>query len=273
MIVARIYDEEKIALVKELGIDTICPSELSEKEIANYIQIGARNVWGKKKVQKNILIVGGFHKARSLSNSLLKKGYHVTVVNKNYEDCEKLAEVNRLNVIYGDGSKKFILEDANAGNCQVAIALTDSDEINLVICEMCKQFFHVKKTVALLNDPSKTNFFYQMGVDRVVCALNMITNIMEEQAVMDEMTRMIPVDEGRIQIMEIPIPENSAVAGKKLWELNLPKEIIIGCILRGDQSLIPRGDTRITKGDVLLIITSDKRKLEQIKELTKYASS
>lgn len=273
MIVARIYDEEKIALVKELGIDTICPSELSEKEIANYIQIGARNVWGKKKVQKNILIVGGFHKARSLSNSLLKKGYHVTVVNKNYEDCEKLAEVNRLNVIYGDGSKKFILEDANAGNCQVAIALTDSDEINLVICEMCKQFFHVKKTVALLNDPSKTNFFYQMGIDRVVCALNMITNIMEEQAVMDEMTRMIPVDEGRIQIMEIPIPENSAVAGKKLWELNLPKEIIIGCILRGDQSLIPRGDTRITKGDVLLIITSDKRKLEQIKELTKYASS
>ena len=40
MIVARIYDEEKIALVKELGIDTICPSELSENEIANYIEIG-----------------------------------------------------------------------------------------------------------------------------------------------------------------------------------------------------------------------------------------
>ena len=45
MIVARIYDEEKIALVKELAIDTICPSELSEKEIANYIQIG-----GEKRV-------------------------------------------------------------------------------------------------------------------------------------------------------------------------------------------------------------------------------
>lgn len=150
------------------------------------------------------------------------------------------------------------------------IALTDSDESNLVICEMCKQFFHVKKTVALLNDPSKTNFFYQMGIDRVVCALNMITNIMEEQAVMDEMSRLIPVDEGRIQILELPIPKNSSVAGKKLWELNLPKEVIIGCILRGDQSLIPRGDTRITEGDVLLIITSDKSKLDQIKELTEY---
>ena len=61
-------------------------------------------MWNKKKEQKNILIVGGFHKARSLAASLLKKGYRVTVINKEYEDCEKLAEVNRLNVIYGDGS-------------------------------------------------------------------------------------------------------------------------------------------------------------------------
>ena len=107
----------------------------------------------------------------------------------------------------------------------------------------------------------------------MVCALNMITNIMEEQAVMDEMTKMIPVDEKRIQILELPIPKNSSVGGKKLWELNLPKEIIIGCILRGDQSLIPRGDTRITEGDVLLIITSDKSKLDQINELTEYDAS
>ena len=202
---------------------------------------------GKRKERGKILIIGGFNKARSLANSLLTKGYQVTVVNKEYEACEKLAEIHKLNVIYGDGSKRFILEDAGAEDCQVAIALTESDETNLVVCEMCKQFFNIKKTVALLNDPSKTNFFYQMGIDRVVCALNMITGIMEEQALMDEMTTMVPFDEDRIHIMEIPIMKNSRIAGKKLWELNLPKEIIIGCILRGDQSLIPRGDTRITE--------------------------
>ena len=79
--------------------------------------------------------------------------------------------------VYGDGSKKFILEDADAASCQVAIALTESDETNLIICEMCKEFFRVEKTVSMLNDPSKTDFFYQMGIERVVCALNMITNI------------------------------------------------------------------------------------------------
>lgn len=228
---------------------------------------------GKKKQKENILIIGGFHKAISLANSLIKKEYRVTAINKNYEDCEKLAENNKLNVIYGDGSKKFILEDAGADSCQVAIALTDSDETNLVICEMCKEFFYVKKTVALLNDPSKTNFFYKMGIDRVVCALNMITNIMEENAVMDEMKKMIPLEEGRLHIAEAAILHGSSAAGKKLWELNLPKEIIVGCILRGDQSLIPRGDTCLKEGDVLLMITSDKSMLEGIKELTEYAVS
>lgn len=221
---------------------------------------------GKNKTHK-ILIVGGFHKARSLAVSLTAKGFKVTVVNRDYEACEKLAEISRLNVIYGDGSKMFILKDAGAGECDVAIALTDSDETNLIICELCKKCFHVRKTVALLNDPAKTNFFYQMGVDSVVCALNMITNIMEEQAVMNEMTRMVPIEEGKIHIAEIPILKGSEVAGRKLSQLNLPQEIIVGCIIRDDQSLIPRGETLVREGDILLVITSDQNKLKELKEL------
>ena len=230
-------------------------------------------MWGRKKEKKNILIVGGFNKARFLATSLQNEGYHVTVVNKNYEDCEELAEVNGLNVIYGDGSKKYILEEAAADSCQVAIAMTGKDEINLVVCEMCKRYFNVKKTMAVLNDPAKTDFFYQMGVDRVVCALNMITGLMQEQAVMDEITEIIPVDEEQVHISEMPIPRRSPLSGKKLWELNLPKELIIGCILRDNQSIIPRGETVLKEGDMLVIITSDRSKLNAIKEWPNYAVS
>ena len=96
----------------------------------------------------------------------------------------------------------------------------------------------------------------------------MITHIMEETALMDEMTNMIPIGEGRLHIAETAILHNSSLIGKKLWELNLPKEIIIGCILRGEQSLIPRGDTSVKEGDILVTITSDKDKLDAVKELT-----
>ena len=116
----------------------------------------------------NVLLVGGRSKAKSLAQSLLKKGYRVTVINKDLPDCEKLAENEKLIVIHGDGTKPYVLEDAGAGNMEIAIALTPRDEDNLVVCELCKKRFRVPKTLSLLSDPQKVDFFYKMGVDSVV---------------------------------------------------------------------------------------------------------
>ena len=67
----------------------------------------------------NVLLVGGRSKAKSLAQSLLKKGYRVTVINKDLLDCEKLAENEKLTVIHGDGTKPYVLEDAGAGNMEL----------------------------------------------------------------------------------------------------------------------------------------------------------
>jgi len=219
-------------------------------------------------MKKQVLLVGGFLKTRSLANSLTHKGYCITAINNNNDDCQVLAEMESIHVINGDGTKPFVLEDANAQDMDIVIALTQRDYDNLVICELCKKKFHVKKTVAVVNDPKKTEFFYKMGIDSVVCATNAITGIIEQQAFMDEITTLIPIGEGRISIAEVPIPGTAPVIGKKLWEINLPKEVIIGCILRNEQSMIPRGDTRILAGDILVLISSDKQEMVAIKELT-----
>jgi trk system potassium uptake protein TrkA len=210
-------------------------------------------------MKKHILLIGGFNKTLSLSNSLIKKGYQVTAINKNYDDCQKLAEISRLNVIFGDGTKPFILEEAKIHTVDIAIALTQKDEINLVICELCKKKFKVKKAVTLIDDPKKIDFFYKMGVDSVVSAINAITNIIEQQALLDDITTVIPVGEGRISITEVPIPAKAKTVGKKLLEIDLPKEVIIGCIIRNEESLVPRGDTRIEANDELILISSDKQ--------------
>ncbi len=219
-------------------------------------------------MEKNVLLVGGRNKEKSLALSLIKRGYQVTAVNDTYEDCLKLAEIEKLTVINGDGTKPFILEDANAENMDIAIALTPKDEDNLVICELCKKRFHIKKTVALVSDPKKTDFFYKMGIDSVVCAISAVTSIIEQQAFLDEMANIIPIGEGRVQIAEVPVSGSAPVVGKKLWEINLPKEVIIGCILRGDTTMIPRGDTRILAGDMLVLISGDGKEIAAVKELT-----
>jgi len=218
-------------------------------------------------MKKRVLLIGGFDKTKSLAASLLKKRYSVTAINSNIEDCEKLAEIKNLSVFNGDGSKPSILEDANAYNADITIALTKQDDTNLVICELCKKKFNVKKTVALISDPKKTDFFYRMGIDSVVCAISAITNIIEQQAFLDEIATLVPIGEGRIRIAQVHIPQSSPVVEKKLWEINLPTDVIIGCILRGEKSMIPRGDTRILAGDIVALISIAERETTAVQIL------
>lgn len=219
-------------------------------------------------MKKKVLLVGGRSKAKSLAISLISRGYSVTVINDTYADCLKLAEIDKLTVIHGDGTKPFILEEARAEDFHIAIALTAKDEANLVICELCKKRFHIPKTVALVSDPKKTEVFYKMGIDRVVCAISAVTNIIEQQAFVEKIANVVPIGEGRIQIAEVPISATAPVVGKKLWEIDLPKEVIIGCILRGDTTMIPRGDTRVLEGDMLVVISGNGQEVAAIQELT-----
>lgn len=219
-------------------------------------------------MKRRIFLIGGFNKTKSLAKSLIKKGYFVTAINMDHEKCTALAEIEHLNVFVGDGSKPFVLEDADAYNADIAIALTGHDTDNLVICQLCKKKFSVKKTVALISDPKKTEFFYRMGIDSVMCAITAIANIIEQQAFLDEMATLVPIGDGRINMAEVRVPPKAPVVNKTLMQIKLPKDVIVGCILRGEASIVPRGDTRILAGDILVLITSAEQEMKAIKEIT-----
>ena len=97
-----------------------------------------------KAYKKRVLIIGEYKAEKAIASSLIKRGCNVTVINENGNDAERLAEINGLNVIFGNGSSKSILLDANVENADMVIAVTESDEKNLVICEICKNEYKVK---------------------------------------------------------------------------------------------------------------------------------
>ena len=219
-------------------------------------------------MKTRVFLIGGFNKTIFLANSLIKKGYNVVAINNDYEKCRTLAEIEKLTVFHGDGSKPFVLEDADIYNADIAIALTDRDDDNLVICELCKKKYRVKRTVTVISDPKKIDFFYRMGIDSVVCAVSTIGSVIEQQAFIDEIATLASVGEDRIKIAQVPIFGTAPVVNKKLRDINLPKQVIVGCVLRGEKSMIPRGDTRILAGDVLVLILSDEYEKAAVQELT-----
>lgn len=215
-----------------------------------------------------ILLIGGRSKTKSMAISLIKQGFKVTVINNNNEDCKRLAEIPGLNVIYGDGTQIHILDQADAYEVDIAIALNNKDEDNLVACQLCKKLFKVQKTVSLLADPNKTAFFYAAGIDIVVCAVSILSNLIQQQALINEMNNIIPIGEGKAQIAQVKILTGSPIIDKKLYEISFPTDTIIGCILRKDSFIIPRGDTRILEEDTLVVIAGTQEDLNKIYLLT-----
>lgn len=217
---------------------------------------------------QRILIVNGKAQAKALSSNLFSKGYPITLINNDYSICENIASNEKINVIHGDGTSSYILKEAQADNCDIVIALGEHDADNLVTCLLCKEQFHVKKTIALVNDEKKTSFFYKLGVDSVVCAINTINSIIEQSALASELTTSIPFAETRVAITEVRVTETSPIKDKKLMEISLPKQSIIATILRGKDTIIPRGNTTIRTNDMLLLVTSQADQKEAIELIT-----
>jgi len=222
-------------------------------------------------MKTRIILIGGFRKTITLAKSLLSKGYRVTAINDDPAKCQTLAGVDGLKVILGDGTVPSVLSDAGADNCQIAIALTNKDEDNLIACQLCKKRFNVKKTISLVSSPNKRDFFTNMGIDSVICAVDKITAIIEQQAIVDEIANSIAVAEGKICITEIKIQPDAEVVGKKISEINLPREIIIGFILRGSGSVIPRGNTELRERDTLILISEGGEEDAAVKVLSEKA--
>ncbi len=218
-------------------------------------------------MKKRILIIGGYHKAQTSGALVPGQGLRRHGDQQRSRPLPGSGADDRFTVLTGDGSKPFVLEDAQAENADIAIALTPRDDDNLVICQLCKKQFHVRKTVSLVANPEKIKFFYRMGIDSVVCALSAITSIVEQQTFLDEFTTLLPLGDGELRISELRLPATSPVIGKTLSEIQLSRDVIIATILRQDQPLVPHGDTKLLAQDVLILIAAAKQEAASVRVL------
>ncbi|WP_027340653.1 potassium channel family protein [Halonatronum saccharophilum] len=215
-----------------------------------------------------IIIVGGGKIVYYLTKNFISKGYKVSIINKDKEYCELLArEFNSL-IVNGDGSKPKYLEEAEANKADAILALTGNDPDNLFICQLAKKEFEIPKSFSVINNPDNETIFKSLGIETIFNTTKLISLLIEQRIDTSDVNNLLAIEEGRVNISQIILRETSPVIGKTLKEIDLPEDIVFGCIIRDEHVLIPKGKTKLLLGDKVLIITLPEKQGEAFAALS-----
>jgi trk system potassium uptake protein TrkA len=203
-----------------------------------------------------ILIVGagkvGFFLARRLSC-----GKHtVSIVERDKVACEEVARQLEALVINGDGCDPRILEEAGIERADVVAAVTGDDEDNLIICQLAKERFKIRRTVGRVNNPDNEHTFAELGIDVPVDSTKIIAKIIEEEVSFSDFVNLMSFKRGKLAIVRVDLPDDSAVINKEVKDIQLPPDAVLVSIVRQEEVIVPKGDTVLKAGDDLIAITT-----------------
>jgi len=201
-----------------------------------------------------VIIVGGGKTLYFLCRSFTDKGFEVAVINRDHEECVQMARQIKALIIQGDGSDLEVLREAGALSADAVLAITPNDQDNLVICQTAALQCGVPRTLAMANDPDNAEVFQKLGIS-AFSTTQIIGNLIEERASLDEVLNLLPIGEGRVNVTEIVLSVDSPVAGRHLKEIELPDNALVAVVIRNNQPIVPRGDSRLMPGDRVILIT------------------
>lgn len=209
-----------------------------------------------------IVIVGGGKVGYNLAKALAANKHTIALVEEETDKCKEIAnELKDALVINGDGCDLKYLEEAGIKRADVLAAVTGEDEDNLIICQLGKEYFQVPRTVARVNNPKNEKTFSELGVDVPVNSTSIIAKIIEEEASMEDFVTLLTFKRGKLAIVRIDLTENSPVVGKAVKDVKLPEDAVLVSLVRGENVIIPKGETILQeKDDVIALTTIEKER-------------
>ncbi|MFH1847952.1 MAG: TrkA family potassium uptake protein [Candidatus Omnitrophota bacterium] len=201
-----------------------------------------------------ILIAGGGNVGRSLAKKLMAGKHTVVLIEKDKDACIKIARELDTLVINGDACDPKSLEDGGVKRADVVAAVTGQDENNFIICQLAKEVFDVSRTVARVNDSKNARTFSQLEIDVPVDATSILATAIEEEASFEDIVTLMTFKRGKLSIVRVDLTENSPANGKKVMDLQLPQGCVLVSILRGDEVIVPKGDTVLKSRDDIIAI-------------------
>ncbi len=218
-----------------------------------------------------IIIVGASKAGISLTRTLLSAGHEVTLIDQDKLKVSSLSEVLGDVVMFGNGANASVLKAAGANRADVIVALTGDDSTNLVVCQLTKMMFMAPRTITRVSDPANEPLFQSIGVDATINATRILNYLIEEQVhAGDVVVPLFPLKGGNVELVQAEVQKGASVVDKKIKDLGLPEGIIIVSIYRGEETIIPKGDTIFQQDDKVIAIVT-KEHIDKIQKMFKSA--
>ncbi len=215
----------------------------------------------------HFVIIGGGRIGIFLAKRLLQEKHSVVIVEKDPEMAQEIARDIEAIVLCGDGCEPAILEQAGIERAEVIAAITGNDEDNFVACQIAKEQFKVKRTIARVNDPENERAFNELGIDVSIGATVILGKIIQEEASFSDFVELLSFKRGKLALIRIDLPEESPVINKPLQELQLPPSSVLVCIVRADEVIVPKGDTVLKPLDDVVALTLIENKQQLLNYL------
>jgi len=265
VLVAAIYRDNKIIIPD--GEEKIILGDnlyvLVEKD--NFL--GLNEFFNEKPLDmQNVMILGGNRIAIQTALILAKLGINTKLIERDKEKCDKIAELLPHSlIINGDGTNIDLLKSEGIETTDGFVAVTGYDEDNLLVALLAKHL-GTKKVIAKIDRSNYIPILEKIGVDAVVNPRIITTSAILQFIRRGEIVSLTLLKEGKAEVIELMVHSNSKIINKPLRNANLPKNSIIGAVIRKDRVIIPHGDDTIQAQDKIIIfaLSSAIKKIEKI---------
>jgi trk/ktr system potassium uptake protein len=203
-----------------------------------------------------VAIAGAGAVGRSVARELIGNGHRVLLIDRD-PNALKPERVPDAEWLLADSCELSSLEEAKLENCDVVIAATGDDKVNLVTSLLAKTEFAVPRTVARVNHPNNEWLFTEAwGVDVNVSTPRIMSALVEEAVTVGDIVRLFTFRQGNANLVEITLPDDSPYVGKPVGLIPWPENASLVTILRDGQVYTPTGEQPVETGDELLFVSS-----------------
>jgi trk system potassium uptake protein TrkA len=222
----------------------------------------------EEKEARRVIIVGGGNIGLNLAIAVEKNHPLVSLklVEVDKTRAETIAQLlDRTVVIHGNALDTEILEEASASTAETVVAVSNDDEVNILTSLLAKRY-GCQRAVTLINKTSYAPLVGPLGIDAVVSPRAITVSTILQHVRQGRIRSVHSIPEGFGEVIEAEALETSSLVGVPIREADLPDGVLVGAIVRGDEVIIPRGDTVVRANDLVVIFaaTDAVKKVEKL---------